>query len=197
MPALTVLAFPTALVVGSASPGFACSCASQRPADLVALADHVFTGTVVDIGEPAGGGVVSSTDPVAYTIAVEAVHQGEVGSVAVVESAASGASCGLEGMVVDRHYVVFANADADRLTASSCGGTAPASPRLVRTVERLTGEPTAPDVSQVRREVVPDARSSRRSSPSAADVVTWVVGSAAVLAFVVATALGSRRRRRT
>lgn len=192
--ALTVVACPVVLVVGAASPGFACSCASQRTADHVALADLVFIGTLVDIGEPTRGAVVSSSDPVAHTVAVEAVHRGDVGEVVVVESASSGASCGLEGLVLDRRYVVFADAEEGRLTATSCGGTAAASPRLVRALERLTGPPSAPGRSPVAPGVV---RTGGDPSPGSgrADTLVWSAGGAVVLAAAGALALRRRRRR--
>ncbi len=60
----------------------------------------------------------------------------------------SGASCGLENVVPGRRYVVFAShqsmegADADHLWANLCGGTGPATPKLLAAVEEVTGAPT-------------------------------------------------------
>lgn len=191
--ALIAVLCPVALVVGGASPGFACSCASQRTADHVALADEVFIGTLVDIGEPAGGDVVSSSDPVAHTFTVAAVHRGDVGAVTVVGSARSGASCGLDGLVLQRRYVVFANADGGRLTATSCGGTAPASPRIVHAVERMTGPPSAPDPSETGRVAVRTGN-PRQQWPRWEDPLTWSIGVGAVLVLVGAGALRRRWR---
>ena len=70
-------------------------------------ADEIFAGTLTGMSGPPERGVVSSTDPITYTVAVDAVYRGDVGSVAFFESAMSGASCGLEGMTVDRRYLVF------------------------------------------------------------------------------------------
>ena len=61
----------------------------------------------------------------------------------------SGASCGLEGIEPGRRYVVFASHqsmeghDADHLWANLCGGTGPATPKLLAAVAEATGPPSA------------------------------------------------------
>lgn len=192
---LTVLVAGASLVTWGAGPALACSCAYQHMPEFVDGADEIFTGTLTAMTEPPRTGVVSSTDPITYTVAVDAVYRGDVGSVAFFESAMSGASCGLEGMTVDRRYLVFVSTDGSKRAATSCGGTAPATPRRVDAIERLTGAPAEPAVGL-------DATTSRAAdgavgadAPDQQTVPAWTI----VVAGIGAAALlgaGLRRRRR-
>jgi hypothetical protein len=128
-----------------AAPAFACSCAAQRPAQQAGDADVVFAGTLTDIDEPRQLPILSSGDEARYTFDVDAVYAGDVASVAVVSSAWSGASCGLEGMTVGERYVVIAYRDGQGLGATLCGGTGPASPRLEGQVSNALGPAALPD----------------------------------------------------
>ncbi len=130
------------VVTGGAGPAFACSCAYQQT-----LADEIFAGTLVSMADPPQRDVMSSTDPITYTVAVDAVYRGDVGIVAVFGSPMFGASCGLESMVVDRRYLFFVSTDGSDRTASLCGGTGPATPSRLDAVERLTGAPAQPAVA--------------------------------------------------
>lgn len=146
---LTVLVSGASLVTWGAGPALACSCAYQRTGEFAAAADEIFTGTLTAMTEPPRTGVVSSTHPITYTVAVDAVYRGDVGSVAFFESAMSGASCGLEGMTVERRYLVFVGTDGSKRAATSCGGTAPATPARMDAIERLTGAPAEPATAVV------------------------------------------------
>ena len=119
------------MVLVNPGTSYACSCAVSQLPDHAAWADVVFTGTLTEIDLPPERRVMSSGEKVDYTFAVDAVHQGEVRATAVVTSAVSGASCGLEGLKVDRAYVVFATGDPARFEANLCGGTAPAGAGLL------------------------------------------------------------------
>lgn len=141
---LVVLVCSVMQVVVGAGPALACSCAYAQPRIFVDNADEIVAGTLVRIEDPPQRPITSSADPVHYTVAVDRVYQGDVGAEVEFDSAVSGASCGLEGMVVDRRYIVFLDAHGPSRTASLCGGTAPASHRLESAVERLTGAPTRP-----------------------------------------------------
>lgn len=126
----------------------ACSCVSGAPRDHVEWADVVFTGALMEMEPPPRRAVMSSSDPNTYTFSVGRVLEGEVDSFAVVESAMSGASCGLEGMKVGHEYVVFATHHQGRLISGLCSGTQEASPALVEQVADITGAdaPPAPDL---------------------------------------------------
>jgi len=97
------------LVVLTATPSFACSCAMASTQEYVDGATVVFTGTVTDTEPPPKRPVMSSMDPVTYTFDVERAFKGDVSGPLPVLSAESGASCGLEGVEVGQRYVVFAS----------------------------------------------------------------------------------------
>ena len=132
------------LVTLGVGPALACSCAYTQTRDFVAMADEIVAGTLSREEDPPKNQHMSSGDPITYTLGVDRIYRGDFGAEVVFGSAVSGASCGLEGMVVDRRYVVFLNTDGADRTASLCGGTAPATSRLQAAVERLTGAPTQP-----------------------------------------------------
>lgn len=133
------------LVVVTASPSFACSCARAGTAEYVDNAVAVFTGTVTDKEPPPKRPVMSSMDPVTYTFDVERSFKGDVASPTEVLSAMSGASCGLEGVRAGKRYVVFAHQGrSGDLWGSLCGGTAPWSAELEADVVAATGPGTPP-----------------------------------------------------
>lgn len=141
------------LVLLTQTPASACSCSDGSTEDHVAWADVVFHGTLVEVDQtnPGDPDVVSSGDPTLYTFEVARTFAGDAGD-GVVESARSGASCGLEGMKLDQEYVVFAETTQDGdpagLAANLCGGTARATPQLLARVEAAvaadSGAPTTP-----------------------------------------------------
>jgi hypothetical protein len=142
-----VLVALSLLVVGAA-PSFACSCVMSDAAGHVDGAGVVVSGTVTDVVPPPERAVMSSMDPATYVVDVDQVFKGEAGPTVEVLSPNSGASCGLENVKAGRRYVVFASHqsmqgnDPDRLWANLCGGTGPATPRLLAAVEEVTGAPT-------------------------------------------------------
>lgn len=130
------------LVVVGATPSFACSCAMADTATHVKWADVVVSGTVTDLVS------LSSHQATGYVVAVDHVFKGEVGSTVEVLSESSGASCGLENVKAGRRYVFFAGYQKamgeQRLAANLCGGTGPATPKLVSAVEVATETGEAP-----------------------------------------------------
>jgi hypothetical protein len=130
------------LVIGGAGTALACSCAMAGAADYVDYADVVVTGTLTNIELPPEGPVISSGDPVTYTVQVERTFKGDPQSELTFTSARDGASCGLEGMQIDRRYTFFLNAgDGDRLFGSLCSGTRPASEPFDAKLARVAGPP--------------------------------------------------------
>jgi hypothetical protein len=120
---VTVLWAVAAAVVLSA-PAHACSCVGFTDARNLRLADAVFTGTLIDRQEPPWRPVMSSGDPATLTFEVRWVHKGEAQRLQQVETAMSGASCGLE-IEGSGPFLVFADhaQNGSTLTASLCGGT--------------------------------------------------------------------------
>lgn len=171
-----------AFVVLVPSTAFACSCAQISVADSVEHADLVVSGSIEDRDEGPFKVIRSSGDPVTYTVAVDEVLKGESGPVTKVESAAEGASCGLE-VEVGRSYVIFAGAGDDGVyQANLCGGTREASPEFVADVVAITGPGTAPDES-----ILPPS--------GGPPVVAMAVGGALLAGAAVVAAVVLRRRR--
>ena len=121
----------------------ACSCVPATVADQVAGADVVFTGTLLsrEVLPPAPG-TWTSEAPAVHVFAVRTVLKGTASARQEVVSADSSASCGLE-LAGDGPFLVHASQapgdPAGRLTATLCGGTAPADAALVAEVQSLTG----------------------------------------------------------
>jgi tissue inhibitor of metalloproteinase len=119
-----VLILAVALVVAGKAPGaWACSCAPSNGQDNFRRADVVFDGKAVAKDDPARPGEpVSSGRAIKWTFDVSGVQKGNASDPQVVESAASGASCGYEFKIGTR-YQVFADKQDGKLQASLCSGT--------------------------------------------------------------------------
>ena len=150
---LLVLMLPSCLLVlaAPAPPAAACSCVSGDASLFAEWADTVFIGALDEVVMPPEAPQISSVDPVTYEFDVSAVYEGEATERTHVRSVRFGASCGLEGLEVGQTYVVFAShktidgEPSDMLWASLCGGTAPASEKLVTEVESVLGSAAPPE----------------------------------------------------
>ena len=99
---LVLVASATLLVTGRSALG--CSCAQGDPRTALARSDAAFVGRLEtkESPTPSPEGFYNSGQPVTYTFAVERSVKGELGKRVDVESAAYGASCGLEVRVGER-----------------------------------------------------------------------------------------------
>lgn len=103
----------------------ACSCAEAEPLEKAfATRDAVFSGTVVNIEKPKPRWIQSSAALVSVTIKVDTVWKGDVGEVATVKTAISGASCGYP-FVENKTYLVYASHDGKDWRTILCDRTAP------------------------------------------------------------------------
>lgn len=122
-----------ALLVGTACPAGACSCAPPGPDGPAQQADVVFVGVVTGRTDgQAGQTIISTAGPVFHTFEVEAVEKGELGSQVEVVSALSEASCGFR-FAEGARYRVYARHGPDGLTTGLCSGNErlrPARPRI-------------------------------------------------------------------
>lgn len=125
---LSSLAGVLAVVFG-ASAAAACSCVERSTAEHAAEADLVARVVVEAVNIPVPG--TTDGQLAAYTVRPTYVWKGDVVSQFKVTSEPSGASCGLEGIVEGQDLVVFADEANGGWSADLCGGTAPASERLV------------------------------------------------------------------
>ena len=186
-----------ALLVLPSSPAWACSCASPTTAQSVARADVVLRGTLADTDGPSRmSRLRSSEDPVQYTFTVAEVYKGNAAATTYVSSAASGASCGLEGLEPGREYVVFALVRGDGLQAGLCGGTAPAARGLVADVEQVTGSGPAPVPPGLIDEAapLPGQRGAVGDRPWLVPLVGGLVLALVLAGLLVGVVLRGRRR---
>jgi hypothetical protein len=103
-------------------PVQACDCALRSEQEVFSAADAVFTGTVTVRFEPTTGPRDGSSDPIAWTIAVDNIAKGTVTDPQTVISAASEASCGFE-FTIGKPYQVYAQRVGTTLETDLCSGT--------------------------------------------------------------------------
>lgn len=133
MKLLLAIAMATALAGLPAQQALACSCRGGTIEESAAMADAVFTGTVVG-QEPVGldpVGALSATKPmpggmgqVIYTFEVDGVAKGEVATQANVVTSGDGASCGMSFGMNER-WMVFTMWDGAVLSTGLCSGNLP------------------------------------------------------------------------
>ena len=157
----------------------ACSCVAATTAEQVERADVVFTGTLVSREVvPRVPGLRSSDDPAVHVFAVQTVLKGTASARQEVVSADSSASCGL-ALAGDGPFLVHAGetpgGPPGQLTATLCGGTAPADAALVAEVQSLTGQAPGPPVGGGTADGPVDASPGTYEDPSTATFL-WLLG---------------------
>ena len=109
------------LLLVTARPAAACSCAVMSEAKKAAYADAIFVGTLIDrrIGQPSGAATIS-THMAVWTFEVSRVYKGTVSRRQEIATAMSGASCGLE-LSGPGPFLVFARRPNDPVAKSWWG----------------------------------------------------------------------------
>lgn len=147
----------------ASSVAAACSCAFSTTPEHVDRADVVARVIIERIEPPPPSEITSSADLATYILRPTRVWKGDIDGIFTVESAVSGASCGLEFIADGDDVILFATDFGDGLAADLCGGTAKTSDELRAEVEDVLGEGRA-------LSVLPPAETERpRSSESPAD----------------------------
>lgn len=197
--ALTMPVLIGGLLLVTARPAAACSCAVMSEAKKAAYADAIFAGTLIDrrIGQPSGA-ATSSTHMAVWTFEVSRVYKGAVNRRQEIATAMSGASCGLE-LSGPGPFLVFARRPNDPV-AKSWWGDRQLDPgqyvsHLCLGSRALSdgGEPTVdgPPPSSP----APAPSPAPASSPGPAGVATGVGALAAVVAAALGVAVLRKRRR--
>jgi hypothetical protein len=125
-----------ALVVVAPSPASACSCVAQTPRELVAGADLVVAGTVVDRDDPLFSGEVT------YTVDAETVYRGAVTERFTFRSAGDGGACGVEGVEPGGRVLLLLDEGEQGWHGSLCGGTGTVTEEQVRAfADPVEGQP--------------------------------------------------------
>lgn len=108
-------------LIGGPRPALACSCVPFTLEERAERASAVFTGVVTRVSAFPFGANCSSAAPVSVTFDVETVYKGEVGRTIVVQTVASGASCGFT-FEHGKRYTVFPWSYEGKLDAGLCRG---------------------------------------------------------------------------
>ena len=197
--ALTMPVLIGGLLLVTARPAAACSCAVMSEAKKAAYADAIFVGTLIDrrIGQPSGAATIS-TQMAVWTFEVSRVYKGTVSRRQEIATAMSGASCGLE-LSGPGPFLVFARRPNDPV-AKSWWGDRQLDPgqyvsHLCLGSRALSdgGEPTVdgPPPSSP----APAPSPAPASSPGPAGVATGIGALAAVVAAALGVAVLRKRRR--
>ena len=184
-----------ALLVLPSAPAWACSCVQMTPAQATEVADVVLRGTLTEIEMPSRVQLLQSSQaPARYTFDVAEVYKGQARETTEVRSVTSSASCGIEGLLPGREYVLFTQVKGEQLWMGLCGGSDLAASGLVADVEQVTGPGRPPVPPGLIDETAPLPGAS--SGPR---VMAWLVPlvGGGVLALVLAgLLLGVVRRGR-
>lgn len=141
---LAVLLGALGVVVSTAGPAAACSCATVGLGQYVDQADVVVTGVLESVDEPDGGLFVDEPQTVGYRVRVESTYKGQARENLVFTSAAMSSSCGVGPLDLSRRYTFFLTRDGEGLTSGLCSGNRPSADNVDRRVAALAGEPRAP-----------------------------------------------------
>ena len=108
-----------AVLVGAASPAFACTCAPSDFYAAFASSDAVFLGEVLDVSNPNSGYPALVT----VTMRIETAWKGEPASTTIhIVTSSSSASCGFPFRVGAR-YLVYSSRSGEAMGASLCSRT--------------------------------------------------------------------------
>lgn len=161
-----------ALLVGTGVAA-ACSCAEATLSEHMADADVVARVVVEKVKIPEEG--ASSEQEASYTMRPTYVWKGDVVSQFKVNSAVTGAECGLEGIVEGDDIVVFAQQSEEGFTANVCGGATRATDAFVAQMldEVGTGVAVDADVEDKPGEWVIPAVAGAVALAVVAGLVLW------------------------
>jgi hypothetical protein len=170
--------------IATATPACACACIPITPAEALAEADVVFTGTAVQRIGPADP---LSPEDATYIFDVEQIVKGPptVDPSYRVGTANSGDACGIS-FAIGQRYEVFANGAVGELRATACGGT-----------RRLEQNPPPPSLGAQRPAAI-TAADKTQTRPGDGAMPAAVVGTGLVggIAFLRAFVTFRRRRHR-
>ncbi|MCW2765012.1 MAG: hypothetical protein JWO11_971 [Nocardioides sp.] len=171
----------------------ACSCRGATTQSHTKNAQAVFTGTVTAaVSTRKSGGQQGAT--FTHHVTVDRVYKGDIASVdvQVATDSATRSNCGLGKLTADKRYMFFVRGGSDVWTAESCGGTAPASAKLVSQVERLLGNgrpATPPEPQRAVFTNVSDGEPATLARAAAPGVALVLVG---LLGLIVVRRVGRR-----
>jgi hypothetical protein len=191
---LAALLLAGCCLVLTSVPAHAASCPGDTTQSNTKNAKAVFTGTVTaatSTPKPAGRRGATVT----HDVTVDRVYKGDINAVdaKVATSSGGGASGnGLGKLTVGKQYVFFVQGDPTLWTAEGCGGTAPASDKLVTQVVRLLGDgrpPTPAEPPKATFTQVGDGEPESLNRAAAPGVALVLIG---LLGLIVVRRVGRR-----
>ncbi len=137
---LAALVVAGGLVLVAPGPAYACSCVAGGPRQYVEWADVVVWARVDHAQVPP-----SAIGGAHYLLDVERVYKGAATQHVQVDSSASSAACGLEGIEEGEAYVFFLQGERPPHSASLCGGTGMVKRAQLERVLDTDGDPVVTD----------------------------------------------------
>jgi hypothetical protein len=178
-----------AVVLTTAPPATACSCAMGDQRDYLEWADAVFTGEVTERA--------ADQQQVTYRVDVDRVYEGAVPATTALVSGAQDSMCGMPALKVGRPYIVYATGAGDHLSTSLCSGTRSSTADAIAGLERITGPGTAPAAAPAASPHSGPPSSEPPDGEDAFPVALTVLGGGAVVVIAAALVLAARRKATT
>lgn len=162
------------LVLATAAPAFACKCQAADIDRQTTRADAVFVATV--------DGVTEVGRKFEYAVTATHSYKGNLDRETTISSNQSTEACGLGELKVGTDYLFLVTGDAPPYSATTCGGSGPASTGRITEVESALGAgediapPAPPAPTMTKLEGATPAPVSRLAAPGGALVLVGFLG---------------------
>jgi hypothetical protein len=159
------------LVLAAAAPAFACKCQAADVEQQTSRADAVFVAEV--------DGVTDDGRKFEYALTATHAYKGTVAREVSISTNKETAACGLGELENGTDYVFLVSGAAAPYTATSCGGSGPASDKRVESVLGAGSgipEPAPPAPTMTRVEESAPASVSRLAAPGGALLLVGFLG---------------------
>jgi hypothetical protein len=179
---VSLLAVP--VLVTSAAPAQACSCASTTPRETAREAVDVFVATLVEDPSEAEPGILEARPEISH------VYKGSADGEVRVATHSEQSLCGKSGLEAGETRLIYGTVTDGVVRVGSCSGSPPADERSLAEAERLLGparevDPGGPTLDELTADNGPAGDQHYVMPPWA-----WGVGGAFVV--LVAVALVAR-----
>ena len=162
------------LVLATAAPAFACKCQAADIEKQTARADAVFVAEVDEVTEVG--------QKFEYSVTATHSYKGTVDRETTITSNQSTTACGLGELKVGTDYVFLVTGDTPPYSATTCGGSGPATTGRIEQIEGALGAgevispPAPPAPTMTKVEGATPASVSRLAAPGGALVLVGFLG---------------------
>jgi hypothetical protein len=172
--AIAALLAMSGLVLATAAPAFACKCQVADVEKQSSRADAVFVAEVI--------GVTESEKKFEYAVLATHTYKGTVERETAIVTNQDTSACGLGELKNGTDYVFLVSGTTAPYTATSCGGSGPATDNRISEVETVLGAgteipeppPPAPTMTKVEESAPPSV--GRLAAPGGALVIVGFLG---------------------